>query len=345
MSGAALVTGGSGFVAAHVVAQLLDDGREVRASVRSLDNADKVAPLRALAAGRPGTLELFEADLLTPGAFDEAMAGCTHVFHIASPFLMLEQISDGATDVLEPALVGTANVLDAVDATPSVERVVLTSTVGAIFGDYVDVREMDDETLSEKYFNTTSTLENNPYHYAKTQAELLAWERANAQDRWSMVTINPGLILGPSLSGPSDSGSLFLLDELFRGEFFFGAPNFAFTFVDVRDVATAHLRAATTRSASGRYILARPEMVSFLDMARIVRRKHRLQMKVPKHPVPDAAVRVLGPHFGLTQDYISKHLGIRFAVDNHRSVDELGITYRSVERTVLDHYAVWRKSR
>ena len=98
-------------------------------------------------------------------------------------------------------------------------------------------------------------------------------------------------------------------------------------------------------SASGRYILARSEMVSFLDMARIVRRKHRLAMRVPRHPVPDAAVRVLGPHFGLTQDYISKHLGIRFDVDNHRSVEELGISYRSVERTVLDHYAAWRKSR
>ncbi|HEX7738594.1 MAG TPA: NAD-dependent epimerase/dehydratase family protein [Marmoricola sp.] len=345
MTGPALVTGGSGFVAGHVVAQLLDEGREVRASVRSLGNDDKVAPLRAIAENRPGTLELFEADLLSPGAFDEAMAGCTHVFHVASPFLMLEQIEDGRTDVFEPVMVGTASVLDAVDATPSVERVVLTSTVGAIFGDYVDVLEMDDHTLSEKYFNTTSTLENNPYHYAKTQAELLAWDRAKAQDRWSMVTINPGLILGPSITGPSDSGSLFLLDELFRGEFFYGAPNFAFTFVDVRDVATAHLRAAATPSASGRYILARPEMVSFLDMARIVRRKHRLQMRVPKHPVPDAAVRVLGPHFGLTQDYISKHLGIRFDVDNHRSIEELGIDYRPVERTVLDHYAAWRRSR
>jgi hypothetical protein len=61
--------------------------------------------------------------------------------------------------------------------------------------------------------------------------------------------------------------------------------------------------------------------------------------------VPDWAVRVLGPRFGLTQDYIRKHLGIHFAVDNRRSVEELGISYRSVEETVLDHYESWRERR
>jgi len=61
--------------------------------------------------------------------------------------------------------------------------------------------------------------------------------------------------------------------------------------------------------------------------------------------VPDAAVRVLGPRFGLTQDYIRKHLGITFPVDNHRSVEELGISYRAVEETVLDHYEAWREQR
>jgi hypothetical protein len=50
-----------------------------------------------------------------------------------------------------------------VDKSGSVQRVVLTSTVGAIFGDDIDVRAMAAQRLSERYFNTTSTLENNPY--------------------------------------------------------------------------------------------------------------------------------------------------------------------------------------
>jgi len=340
-----LVTGGSGFVASHLVQQLLDRGHHVRASVRDLTRADKVEPLRRLAARSAGTLELFEADLLRRGAFDAAMSGCRYVFHVASPFLLPEQIRDGRRDVLDPALEGTRNVLAAVDATPEVERLVLTSTVGAIFGDYVDVREMRDGTLREDYFNTTSTLDNNPYHYAKTVAELEAWNLARKQDRWTMVTINPGLVLGPSLGTASDSGSLFLMNELMSGYFFYGAPNFSFTFVDVRDVAAAHLRAAELGSASGRYILARPEMVSMRTMSRIIRDRHPRRLTLPRHAVPDAGVRLLGPRFGLTPDYISKHLGITFPVDNRRSVEELGISYRPVEETVLDHYDAWREQR
>ena len=341
----ALVTGGSGFVASHVVQQLLDRGYHVRASVRDLGRPDKVEPLRRLAQGRPGTLELFESDLMHPGAFDEAMSGCRFVFHVASPFLLPEQIRDGQRDLLDPALEGTRNVLAAIDRTPEVERLVLTSTVGAIFGDYVDVREMRDGTLREDYFNTTSTLDNNPYHYAKTVAELEAWNLAGKQDRWSMVTINPGLVLGPTLGTTSDSGSLFLMNELMSGYFFYGAPNFSFTFVDVRDVAAAHVRAAELSSATGRYILARPEMVSMRRMSRIIRDRHPRRLTLPRHAVPDAGVRLLGPRFGLTQDYIAKHLAITFPVDNHRSVEDLGISYRAVEETVLDHYEAWREQR
>lgn len=55
--------------------------------------------------------------------------------------------------------------------------------------------------------------------------------------------------------------------------------------------------------------------------------------------------RLLGPAFGLTQEYIRRHLGIRFPVDNSRSVKELGITYRPIEQTVLDHHETWRHRR
>jgi nucleoside-diphosphate-sugar epimerase len=339
-----LVTGGTGFVASHLVSQLLDRGYTVRASVRSLANEAKTGPLRRLRAGR-GRLELFEADLLAPGSFDVAADGCAYVFHVASPFLLPEQIKNTGSDVIRPAVEGTRNVIAAVERASSVRRLVLTSTVGAIFGDYIDVLGMENQTLSERYFNTTSTPENNPYHYAKTVAEQEAWELAKAQDRWSLVTVNPGLILGPSLVPASDSGSLFLMNELMAGYFFYGAPGFSFTFVDVRDVAAAHVAAAENPAASGRYILARPEMVSMHEMARIIRSEHPRRVLIPRHRVPDAAVRVLGPRFGLTPDYIAKHLGIRFAVDNRRSVAELGVDYRPVRQTMLDHYESWRALR
>jgi nucleoside-diphosphate-sugar epimerase len=339
-----LVTGGSGFVASHLVAQLLERGYFVRATVRSLDDAAKVTPLRELTAAA-GQLTLLQADLLARGSFDEAADGCQTVFHVASPFRMPEKISDGRAEMLEPAVQGTRNVLASVNRTPSIRRVVLTSTVGAIFGDYIDVLRMDGQRLTERYVNTTSTLENNPYHYAKTQAEQEAQRIAEAQDRWSLVCVNPGLVLGPSFTPASESGSLFLLDELFRGYFCYGAADFSFTIADVRDVARAHIEAAERPEASGRYIVARPEMLSFLEISRIVRPVHRRSYLLPAWQIPDWLVRLIGPRFGVTQDYIRKHLGIRFSVDNSRSVTELGIRYRSAEETLTDHYLSWERGR
>ncbi|MEU6254216.1 NAD-dependent epimerase/dehydratase family protein [Streptomyces sp. NPDC047043] len=340
-----LVTGGSGFVGSHLVLRLLERGYRVRATVRSTSNAVKVKPLTELQDRFPGQLELFEADLLVDGAFDEAMKGCEVVFHVASPFFMPEKIKDGQRDMVEPALVGTRNVVGSVERTPTVRRLVFTSTVGAVFGDYVDVLAMEGQVLSEDYFNTTSTVENNPYHYAKTVAEQAAWEAERSQDRWHMVSVNPGLVLGPSLTPASESGSLFLLEELFKGYFFYGAPDFSFTTVDVRDVADAHIAAAEKADAHGRYILAAETMSSFHDMARIIRTRYPRDLRIPRTRLPHWPVRVLGPAFGLTQDYIRKHLGIRFRVDNGRSVRDLGITYRPIEETVLDHYEAWRALR
>ncbi|GAA3240619.1 NAD-dependent epimerase/dehydratase family protein [Actinocorallia longicatena] len=338
-----LVTGGSGFVGSHLVRMLLERGYRVRTTVRDLGDEAKTGPLRGLAGQE--RLEIFEADLLRPGSFGPAMDGCRFVFHVASPFRMPEKIRDGRSEMLEPALEGTRNVLGTVAATESVERLVLTSTVGAIFGDYVDVLEMRDRTLSEEYFNTTSTLENNPYHYAKTVAEQEAWEAVRGQDRWSLVTINPGLVLGPSFTPASDSGSLFLMDELMRGLFFYGAPNFSFTIADVRDVAEAHVRAAEEPSAEGRYIVALPEMYSFAQISAVIRDAHPRRYLIPRHTVPDWAVRILGPRFGLTQSYIRNHLGVRFAVDNSRSRTGLGLAYRPAAETILDHFASWAQAR
>ncbi|KMS75309.1 cinnamyl-alcohol dehydrogenase [Streptomyces viridochromogenes] len=344
-SARALVTGGSGFVGSHLVKRLLERGYRVHATVRGTADAAKVRPLREMQEAHPGQLSLFEADLLREGSFDEAMAGCRVVFHVASPFRMPEKIKDGRRDMVDPALLGTRNVLAAIERTPTVERLVLTSTVGAIFGDYADVLAMDDGVLSERYFNTTSTVENNPYHYAKTVAERAAWDAEAAQGRWRMVAVNPGLVLGPSLTPASESGSLFLLEELFKGYFFYGAPDFSFTTVDVREVADAHVAAAENPDAKGRYILADRTMTSFHEMSRIIRTRHPRDLRLPRTALPHWPVRVLGPAFGLTQDYIRKHLGIRFRVDNSRSVSELGITYRPIEQTVLDHYEAWRSQR
>ncbi|MGV1771916.1 NAD-dependent epimerase/dehydratase family protein [Agrobacterium vitis] len=340
-----LVTGGSGFVASHLILQLLEMDATVHATVRSLRNVAKIKPLTDMQARFPGKLKLYEADLLTPGSFDAAMAGCAIVFHVASPFKLPEKIKDGQREMVEPALQGTRNVLGSVNRTESVRRVVMTSTIGAIFGDYIDVRSMKNNTVAENYFNTSSNVQNNPYHYSKVLAEKEAWKIQGEQSRWSLTTINPGMILGPSLTPASESGSLFLLDEMFKGYFFYGMPDLSLACVDVRDVAQAHIRAALNPDAKGRYILAENRTRTFLEIAGYARRVHPKPYLLPSWQIPNLVVRLIGPLFGLTQAYMSNHLGIRFALDNRRSQSELGIVYRPFDATMTDHYRGWAQQR
>ncbi|MDO9454296.1 MAG: NAD-dependent epimerase/dehydratase family protein [Stagnimonas sp.] len=340
-----LVTGGSGFIGGHLVARLLADGHTVHATVRSVKNPAKVGALLALQRQYPGQLQLFEADLLKPASFTPAMAGCEVVHHVASPFLMPEKIKNGRTQMLEPALQGTENVLASVEACESVRRVVLTSTIGAVMGDYADVLQMEGQVLSERYFNTTSTVNYNPYHYSKVRAEQRAWQLSAQQSRWDLVCINPGLVLGPALSASSESGSLFLLDQLFGGHFFYGLPRLSFATVDVREVVAAHAAVAAQPSAKGRYIVASPEMISFLDIAKTVRPCHHRAWSLPRNGLPDGLMYLVGPVFGLSHRYLKNHLGISFKLDSQRSVDELSIRYRPVQQSLRDHYESWRQQK
>jgi nucleoside-diphosphate-sugar epimerase len=123
-----LVTGGTGFVGLYVIKLLLERGHRVHTTVRSLRNKSKCKPLLDLQTQYHGWLHLFEADLMKADSFAEAMKGCEVVYHVASPFLLPDQIKDGFKDCVEPALEGTRNVLESVNKTESVQRVVLTSS-------------------------------------------------------------------------------------------------------------------------------------------------------------------------------------------------------------------------
>ena len=340
-----LVTGGSGYVALEIIAQLLENGDTVATTVRDLNNADKMRPLEALNEQFSGRLEVFEANLLRRGSFGPAMEGCSKVFHVAASFLLPAQIKDSQKQLIEPAISGTRNVLETVCATPSIERVIMTSTTGAIYGDYIDVRQMKDETPTEAYFNTSSTAETYPYHFSKVEAEKEAWRIAESQSRWCLIVMNPGLILGPSRTSASASGSLFLLDEMMRGLFFYGMPDWWMATVDIRDAARAHLTAARSPSASGRYILADKEMISLIGMAQVLRKVHKRPWLLPRRQLPNWLVLTFGPIFGLDRRMMNTHLGIHFRLDNSRSINELGVVYRPIEETLFDHYRSWSEHR
>lgn len=318
-----LVTGGNGFLGAHVVLQLLEEGYTVHATVRDLSQVAKLEVLREMQMRFAGKLKLFEADLLTPGSFFAAMQGCDVVHHVASPFLQPEQIQDGRRQILEPSLHGTRNVLDSVNKTPCVTRVVMTST------------------LSEACFDIASTLDNSPHHYAKVESEKEAWRMCQVQSRWSLVTINPGMILGPSLSPHSASGSLFFIEEILKGCFSHDKDHLSWATVDVRDVAQAHVHAAINPSAQGRYALAHEDMATLSEISDVFQSVHKPRLVASSRQMPDFLLKMMEPFFSQAENYIRKHLGHRPPVNNMRSRNELWIDYRPLVQTLLDHYQSW----
>ncbi len=330
-----LVTGGTGYLASWIIKQLLDEGKEVRTTVRDLSQKNKSAHLTALAVKSKGTLTFYEADLLKKGSFAEAMAGCELVIHTASPF-KISGLKNAQKELIEPALEGTKNVLESVNATESVKRVVLTSSIVAIYGDAVDIYKTANEIFSEDDWNFSSSVDHQPYPYSKTLAEKLAWEMAGKQTRWDLLTINPGFIMGPSLSKRTDSTSIDIMIQLATGKFKTGVPSGKMGFVDVRDVAKAHILAGFSPTASGRHICV-SDQKTFLDMANVIKANY------PKYPLPTGFVPkwlfwLIAPFAGFTRKYVKLNVGIDLQFDNGYIRKDLGIEFIPFEKTISDHF-------
>jgi len=336
-----VVTGGTGYIASWIVRDLLKEGHEVRTTVRALKDKEKYLHLLNLEKKYEGTLKIFEADLIKSGSFDQAIEGADYVIHTASPF-SVDLSLDPKKDLLEPAVQGTVNVLEGVNRSKTVRRVVLTSSLAAIYGDNRDMHDLNIEAFDETLWNTTSSLENNPYSYSKTMAEKKAWEMAGQQERWDLVTIHPGFVFGPSLSKRVDATSIDTLRRLLGGEFRTGVPHLEYIFSDIRDISTGHIRAAFTEDAKGRYIIAN-ENGSFLKMAKIIKQYYGKKYKLPMGKVPKPIVWMIAPMIGLTRQYIKNNVGYKLKADNNRSIRELKMSYRSLETTLIDHIEQLRK--
>ena len=329
-----LVTGGSGYVASWIVRYLLEDGYTVRATVRNPNKPSGLEHLHKLAEAHPGRLTLHPADLLDEGSYTDAMQGCELVVHTASPFL-LGKIDDAQEQLIRPALEGTRNVLNSVDKTESVKRVVLTSSVVAIYGDNADMQGK--EFFTDTDWNTTSTADHQPYSYSKTVAERAAWEIANAQDRWDLVTVHPGLVFGPALTTASASGSMTTMQHFTDMSLAAGAPALEMGAVDVRDVARAHIAAGFTPAAHDRYV-ANAETVSLLDIGTILRRNFGNRLSFPGWELPKFMIKLSAPFAGLTRKFVDLNVGLPLRFDSSRTRSELGVEFRPFEETVTEHF-------
>lgn len=327
-----LVTGATGYVAGRLIERLLQEGLDVRATVRDASTRDRLQFLRDVEEKNPGTLSFFSADLLKKGSFAEAMKDCRVVFHVASPFV--QSVEDPQRDLIAPAVEGTENVLQQASSTLSVKRVVLTSSCAAIFGDNIDLESTPRGVFDEDVWNESSTLDHNAYSLSKTLAEKKAWEIADAQQQWKLVVCNPALVLGPGLKIYESSESFKLMMQVLDGTMASGMPDLRIGIVDVRDLAEAHLRAAFVEEAEGRHVLVGTNGSFPMIVDALKERFHML--KLPKRVAPKWLLWLVGPSAGITRKFVSKNIGREWKADNSKSIEVLGMTYRPLSETVND---------
>ena len=324
-----LVTGVTGFVGSRIVEALLARGHHVRGTVRSLRKPGDIDALRRL-PGAIERLELVEADLTQPESFLAPARGATAVVHCASPFVL--DVADPQRDLVDPAVNGTRAVFDASVESETVRRIVLTSSMAAI------TDEPDGRVLTEADWNVRSSLDRNPYYYSKTLAERAAWAFVEARrPEFDVVVINPFAVIGPSLVAGLNVSNRILAGMVTR--MFPGILSLAWGFVDVRDVAEAHVLALETPSAHGRYICA-GEVVTMRALAELLR-AHGYGDRLPRLSLDSRLGSWLIGLASYTQpkgtgQYFRTHLGRIPRYDTTKIRSELGLTFRPVADTILD---------
>jgi nucleoside-diphosphate-sugar epimerase len=324
-----LVTGGSGFVAAHCILQCLAAGYRVRTTIRSSKReADVRKMLEAGSATNIGNLCFVVVDLTKDEGWKGAVEGCTYVLHVASPF------PPGAPkhedDLIIPAREGTLRVLR-VARDAQVKRVVVTSSFGAIgYGNGAQ-----EKPFTEESWTNVDGPGVNAYLKSKTLAEKAAWDFvAEEGGTLELVTVCPAAIFGPVL-GSDFSTSVQLVERLLNGSLP-GCPQLYFGVVDVRDVADLHLRAMVDPNAKGqRFLCVSPPPMTVQEISLALRDKlGDKARKCPTRNLPNLALRVIA-FFDATVAVILPELGDFKDMSNEKAKKLLRWAPRSATDTLV----------
>lgn len=326
-----LVTGASGYIATQTILDLLEQGYRVRGTLRSLDKAEHLRNTLRPLSPMADMLECVEANLDSDEGWDAAVAGCDYVLHIASP--LPSSAPTHPDELIRPARNGALRVLKAARRA-GVKRVVMTSSIASISHGY---DEDAPPVFTEAHWSKTDKLKaNNAYAKSKTLAEQAAWDFVASEEGkgLELAVINPAVVIGPAFS-TDYSTSLQLIVRLLDGKIP-ALPRLAFSIVDVRDVASAHIRAMTLPEASGkRYILSESSLWA-REIAQYLRESYPDHAnKIPKREMPDWMVR-LGAMFSADLRLITPGLGKIRGFSNARMKEELGMSPIPAKTSISD---------
>ncbi|MCB9641637.1 MAG: SDR family oxidoreductase [Myxococcales bacterium] len=325
------VTGASGFLGTHVIRVLLERGYAVRGTVRDAKNPKKVEHLQTLAKELGGDLEFVSADLTVPGSLDDAVKGCEWVCHVASAVKLTAK--DPQKEIVDVAVHGTEQIMEACRKAKEVKRLVITSSVAAIYNE----TPRPTHTYTEADWNESATLKNNPYALSKTLAEKAAWDLWKKQpedERVDLITICPALVWGPVYTEAHLHTSPAVLYDVLLGKFP-AIPNFSWGIVDVRDVAEAHVLALEKPHASGRYLCSNQAL--WLHEAVQSLSKNFPNIKLPKRRLPDWTMYIVALFDKrLSFGFLRRNLSTQTRFENKHIREDLGLSFRPLEQTIVD---------
>jgi nucleoside-diphosphate-sugar epimerase len=326
-----LVTGGSGFIGSYCILQLLAAGHQVRTTVRSLKREGDVRAMLkegGVDSRSDGRLSFFTADLEDDAGWSEAVAGCEHVLHVASPFP--SNVPKNDDELIVPAREGALRVLR-VARDAGVKRMVLTSSFAAIgYG-----HEPQSAPFSETNWTNLNADGLTAYVKSKTIAERAAWDFIDREGgNLELSVVNPVGVFGPVL-GPDYSTSILIVQRMMDGAVP-GLPKLLFGAVDVRDVADLHIRAMTYTAASGeRFLAITGDFVSMFDIAKLLKRRMGAAAKrVPTRQLPNWLVRLASLRDPAVKQILPELGKVRNAT-NEKARRMLGWTPRSNEESII----------
>lgn len=324
-----LVSGGSGYIAGFLVRQLVADGWRVHTTVRSLATEAAVRELLAVDNSR---LTCFAANLNADAGWAEAMAGCSHVAHLASP--LPAGVPKNADDLIVPARDGALRALRAARGA-GVKRFVMTSSVAAVaYGRGRGVHhftEADWTDLGKPGAGSNISA----YIQSKTIAERAARDWVAAEGgAMEFCSICPSVVLGPVWSRDG-SASLLIVKKLLDGSLR-ACPDIGFGIVDVRDVADLHVRALLAPDMAGERFIASGRFMKLRQIADVLRAELGPQAaKVTTRNVPDMLVRVAALFNPLARAVVGELGSVRNLSSAHAKA-VLGWATRPEEQSILD---------
>ena len=322
-----LVTGGSGFIALHCIDQLLEKGFMVRTTIRSQSRKDEINKAMDKYPNLDQNLEFHICDLLKDEGWEAAVDGCDYVLHVASPFIL--EVPSDENVLIKPAVDGTLRVLNACSKA-HVKKVVLTSSVAAVAYGHGVEKTYDESDWS----NTGEDSGITPYAKSKTLAEKAAWnfvEELDTDKKFDFTVINPVGVFGPMLTrdiGTSNS----LVSRLINGELP-ACPATHMGYVDVRDVAKAHVFSMLNSSTNNKRIIVSESEMFFVDVGRILNEAGF--KKSPTKQMPNWLVKFLAI-FIKELSGVTKSLGRRVDTDKSLAKSLFDWQYISAKDSILD---------